>query len=95
MPPDVPVCTELSPTKGYCVKIVSGKDFEVTEDKPFNGKTWWEQKPTMVMVPVSSYKELRNWIIKICKKNEKQCQKEVASWDRTLEVIDTNIVKDK
>lgn len=80
-------------TEGSCVHWISGKQFDVNETKTYEGKTWWEQRPAMILVPVSSYKRIKPWIIKMCKKHEKQCQKEIASWDRTLEIIDENLVK--
>lgn len=94
LPPDEPMCTEINMTEGFCVHWISGKSFTINEDKKYNGKTWWELRPTMILVPSSSYKNIKPWIIKVCKKHEKQCQQEVSSWERTLNIIDTNLIKD-
>lgn len=93
LPPDVPMCTEIHPAEGYCVHWISGKSFTINETSPYQGKTWWDMRPAMILVPVSSYEKIKPWIIRMCKKHEKQCQKEVSSWERTLETIDTKLVK--
>lgn len=93
LPPDEPMCVEISMTKGSCVHWISGKSFDVDEEQKYNGKTWWEMRPAMILVPVSSYQNIKPWIIKMCKKNPKQCQENISSWDRTLDIIDTSLVK--
>ena len=90
LPPDVPVCVEFSPDHGRCVKIISGEKFDVDEKNLFEGKTWWEYRPAMIQMPASSWKEIKTFIIKMCKKY-KTCQKEVTSWDRTIETLDENL----
>lgn len=86
-PPDVPICVELNPDKAYCVKIVSGAEFNIDEQNKFENKTWWEQRPTMIQMPASSWAEIKSYIIKTCKKYG-QCEKEISSWDRTIENVD-------
>ena len=90
MPPDVPMCVEFSPDHGRCVNIISGKKFDVNETEKFEGKTWWEYRPAMLLVPASSWAKIKAYIIKSCKKYG-NCQAEVASWDRTIETIDENL----
>lgn len=92
LPPAVPVCVEINPVKGYCVNIITGESFEVTEDKKFEGKTWWAISPTMVQMPASSWAKIKSYIIKQCKITGK-CQKSVASWERTVEVVDESLAK--
>lgn len=89
-PPDVPVCVEFTPSRGRCVKIISGEQFDVNEDQKFEGKTWWEYRPAMLQMPASSWAKIKAYIIKTCKKYG-QCQKEVSSWDRTVEYIDAQL----
>lgn len=82
-------------TRGYCVNWISGKSFEVDDTHTYEGKTWWDMRPAMILVPVSSYKRIKPWIIKACKKNKNMCDKEISTWERTVDIIDTNIVRDK
>ena len=85
--PDKPVCLEFSPTRGKCVHIISGKEFMWDETHLYEGRTWWENRPAMVLVPASSWEGIKSYTIKACKKY-KNCQDEVTSWDRTVERID-------
>lgn len=90
VPPDEPICTEITMTRGYCVKIMSGQEFEVNEDNKLNGKTWWEMRPAMIQMPASTWAALKAWIIKSCKGNDK-CEKAVANWERTVKIIDDRV----
>lgn len=92
MPPDIPVCVEFAPDHGRCVKIISGEKFDVDEEQKFEGKTWWEYRPAMMLVPASSWAKLKAYTIKACKKYG-NCQKEVSSWDRTIEIIDESLAQ--
>lgn len=87
LPPDEPLCTEITHERGYCVRMMSGKDFEINETEKFKGMTWWEMRPYMIQMPPQTWKELKTWIIKICKNNS-QCDDAVSSWERTVEKID-------
>lgn len=89
MPEDRPICTEVSPVEGFCVRIISGKSFTVNESQKYEGKTWWEMRPAMILMPASTWASLKAWIIKTCKNNQ-QCDK-LASWQRTVEIIDTQV----
>lgn len=89
-PPNVPICSEINATKGYCVEIVSSKDFVVTEENKFNDKTWWEMRPYMVYLPHDSWAEIKKFIIKVCKKYN--CDGvDVSNWERTIEAIDSGL----
>lgn len=92
MPPDEPICTEVNPSKGFCVKIMSGEQFVISDSVPYKGKTWWEVRPSLVMMPVQTWAELKKWIIKICKNNS-QCN-QVAHWERSVNVIDERLADD-
>lgn len=93
IPPDVPLCAQITATRGYCVNTISSKEYEVNEENKMNDMTWWEIKPLMIYVPTSSWVELKKFIIKVCKKSGKCAGQDIASWERTVEKIDSNIVK--
>lgn len=93
--PDVPACVELNPSKAGCVKVISGDTFTIDDKNPFtiDGKayTYWEMRPLMIQIPPYSWAEIKSFIRKICKKHENTCQREVGSWDNTLNEIDENL----
>lgn len=94
-PPDAPVCVEITMDEGQCINIVSGKKFKIDEKEKFKDmegvpRTWWELRPAMIQVPASSWAQIRAFIIKICKKNN-QCQKEVSTWERSIQTIDAHL----
>jgi hypothetical protein len=82
-PPNVPVCREKDIDKGRCTYIVSGKSFDVDETHLFEGKTWYEQRTYFILVPISSWAELKSYIVKMCEKY-KNCQ----TTDTTVKSID-------
>lgn len=90
---DKPICVELTQVKGACTNIVSGKQFIVDETKKYENKTWWEQRHLMLQLPISTWVELKSWIIKVCKKHKKMCNDSISSWDRSLDYIDESIEK--
>lgn len=94
-PPDVPLCTEISPSRGYCVNTISSKEFEVNETKKLNGKSWWEHRPLMIYTPVGSWVEIKKFIIKICKKSNMCDGRNITSWKRTVKAIDKAIKSKK
>lgn len=96
---DKPVCTEITPDRGYCVTIISGKGEyvdDVNKMKTFDVKgklvemTWFEMKPTMVLVPIQTYAALKKYLIMNCKKS-KRCNDKIDSWDRSMEIIEVEI----
>lgn len=91
--PDVPICVELNISKAWCTHTISGKDFYIDDsENKFNGKTWWDIRPTMVQVPSDSWAEIKSFIIKKCKKGN-DCNKHISSWDRTVNNVDSNLAK--
>lgn len=91
-PPNIPLCVEINPGVGNCVKIMSGESFDVDDKHPFEGKTWWESRPSMIQLPASSWAQMKAFIIKMCKQT-KQCDKNVSSWDRTIQNVDEQVQK--
>jgi hypothetical protein len=87
--PDFDACVEIHPAKGFCTRVISGKDQIIDEKNLYEGKTWFDIRPTMVLIPYQSYSKLKSYIIKSCKQSNR-C-KEISSWDRTLEQIDKNL----
>lgn len=80
--PDVPICAEVSMSKGICTYTVSGKNIEITDDKPLNGQTWFDIRAKNLSVPADSWAELKAWMVKMCKKNG--CNVDISSWDRDI-----------
>lgn len=101
--PDEPICIPLTArpgtddrplSRGWCKHTMSDREFVVSDtepwpyDGPWKGKTWWEIRNEMLLLPNTTYAELKKFIIKICKTSNQCTQKEVASWDRTIQRID-------
>lgn len=90
--PDEWACVELNPTKGYCTKTLSPTEQIVDNEHPLNGKTWWDMRPTFVMLPPESYAHLKAYLIKNCKNNNK-CAPDLATWERKMRSIDDKIAE--
>lgn len=86
-PPDVPVCVEITPMRGYCINTITAKEFIVDDDNKLDGQTWWEARPVMLMFPPTSWAKLKAYIIEQCKRT-KTCDKEITSWERTIQTVD-------
>ena len=87
-PPDVPLCTQLSMNRGYCINTLSSTEFEVNDTQKYNEKTWWEMRPYMIFMPKDSWVEIKKFIIKICKRSKNCSNEHVSNWERTIEKID-------
>lgn len=97
--PDVPVCTEIHMSKGWCTNTVSDVEFFIYDKNPhsFSGnkkdaKTWWELRPFMVYMPFESYAEFKKYIIKQCKRTN--CDKYIKSWDRRILQMEKKVLED-
>lgn len=88
--PDSVVCVELDINLGGCVHIVSGQQFFVDDKHPYNGKNWWDQRNEMILVPATSWVEIKKFIIDICKSTN-QCQSSVTNWERSVNTIDDQL----
>ena len=84
--PNVPVCFELDISRGYCVNTVDQEGFYVDDSKKLYEKTWWELRPSMVMVPYQSWEDIKLYFAKNCKKTEK-CQ-ELDKFTKSFEKKD-------
>ena len=91
--PDVPICIEINPHKGWCTYTVSDKEFyvdEVNKLKTKRGlKSWWEIRPYVIKIPFDSWTKIKASFIKNCKLN-KQCSKTIRSWEKKLDKLDNN-----
>ena len=86
-PPDIPVCVEIHLAKGYCVNTISATEFTVDDKNKLDGLSWWDARPTMLMIPAKSWAKLKTYIITQCKRTG-QCDKEISSWERTINSVD-------
>jgi hypothetical protein len=86
-PPDVYVCTELSPSKGWCTWTISEKEFFVDKDHLLDGQTWEQVNATSLRVPAKSWGKLKAFIMKICKKS-KRCAANIGTWERKMKAVE-------
>jgi hypothetical protein len=87
---DVPLCTRVSASKGFCTYLLSPRDQFVDDTHLLNGKTWFDLQPTMIYVPKESWAAIKKYIIKECKRTNR-CDNAVESWDRTITVLDAQV----
>lgn len=90
-PPDVPLCAEVTPSRGFCTNIISDVDFLIDDEHPHDfgdGKpvTWWDLKPMVIYMPPQSWVALKAWIIKTCKQSG-QCGK-IGEWQTKLDALE-------
>ena len=88
--PRIPICTEITPSKAYCVNTVTSEEFYIDDVNKFENQTYWEQRPQMLLIPASSWVEIKAFIIKVCKQSGK-CDAQISSWDRTVNTIDKQV----
>lgn len=81
--PDQPICAEINLSKGVCTYTVSQKTIIVDDDNLLDGKTWWDIRVKALTVPASSWGAFKAYLIKQCKKTN-QCEADITSWDRNL-----------
>jgi hypothetical protein len=86
--PNVPVCFELDITRGYCINTLSQEGFYVDETNLLDGKTWFENRISMVMMPAKSWGELKSYILKNCKRTGK-CA-EIEKFNQQLKPVEKN-----
>lgn len=91
---DKPVCVELSMAKGYCTTMITGKDMIVDDDHLLYGKTWFEKRQEMILVPWETWESLKLYLITNCHKS-RSCRNSIKTWDRTIQEIDKTILDNK
>lgn len=67
---------------------VSDLDTVIDEENLYQGKTWWELRPTMIYIPYPAWVEIKTAFIKICKKKLIKCDEAISSWDRRIDAVD-------
>lgn len=90
--PDVPVCVSLNMSSGFCVTTITNKKMEINDkslftDEDGNKYTWFDLYPQMIMLPIQSWKSIKKYIIKQCKKSN-QCSSNIDSWDRNMTALE-------
>lgn len=80
--PDVPICAEVTLSKGICAYTVTNKTVTVDDDHPLEGQTWFDMRAKVLSVPAGSWGQIKAWMIKMCKKNK--CDVDISSWDRDI-----------
>jgi hypothetical protein len=83
---------ELDISKAFCTTPISGKDQIIDDTHLLEGKTYWDIRPTMILIPPSSYAAIKSFILKQCKRNPDMCDKEIPAWDRATESVDKQIL---
>ncbi len=91
-PPNVPLCREKDIDRGRCTNIVDGKSFDINELEKFKDedgqmKTWYELRPYFILMPISSWAQLKAWILKVCEKY-KNCGNQNADAEVTVKNVD-------
>lgn len=84
-------CVEINISKGFCTTPISGKDQFVDDTNLLEGLSWFDMRPTMIMIPPSTYAALKKFIILQCKRHPDTCDSEIPSWDRATATIDAQI----
>jgi hypothetical protein len=77
-------------SRAYCTKVISGESFEINDKDKFEKKSYWEMRPTMLLLPASSWRQIKTYIITSCKRYG-NCSDEVSSWDRILDTIEKQV----
>jgi hypothetical protein len=88
--PDFILCKEIFPYKAWCTTVISGKEKFVDNENKLNGKTWWDQRQDMIQIPYESWVQVKEYIIKNCKKSG-QCDSSIAKYQDTIQNIDNKI----
>lgn len=89
-PPNVPVCIETNIDSAKCTTLISGENFVVDEKHLLEGKTYFQIRPQMILVPASSWVEIKKFVLDICHQTH-QCDSAVGSWDTTLISISNDL----
>jgi hypothetical protein len=81
--PDSSVCVEMDINRARCTTIMTGKNFTIDDMHLFGGKTYWEMRPQMILVPAQSWAEIKEFILKICNQSH-MCSDNVGNWQTTV-----------
>lgn len=94
-PKDFKVCVEMSMERGECMKVMSGQKIRIDQEhkNPETGQSWWDMRPTNLILPLESWIDIKKFIIKLCKQNQGMCDKEVSTWERSIQKVDENLME--
>ena len=79
-------------SKGYCTTIISGQDTVIDDVNLLDGKTWFEARVEMILVPVETWAAIKKYLIKNCKRS-RRCDENIDSWTRSMKGIDDELLK--
>lgn len=70
--PNVPLCVELVENEqGFCKNTIDANEIIVDNNQSLlNGKTWLEVKTGSLLMPATSWAEIKSYILKQCKKKQ-------------------------
>lgn len=83
--PDEPVCIEIMPVKGYCTYTLSPKSFYLLN------QDWINMKSNSLLMPISSWGEIKKFIIKICAEENQCTENEKIRLEEKLVEIETRL----
>ena len=69
-PPNKPICKKVDYNRAYCVNIVSSKPFYWDDENRYEGVTFFDAEPTMILVPPTTWAALKSYILKQCKQSK-------------------------
>lgn len=83
--PDEPVCVEVNPVKGYCTYTLSDKHYYLLN------QDWVNMKSNSLIMPISSWGEIKKFIIKICAEENQCTENEKIRLEEKLVEIETRL----
>jgi hypothetical protein len=86
-PPNVPILTRLNATQCFYVYTMSRASGIVDDENLLNGKTCHDYLIESLYLPVDSWKEIKSFILKMCK--QKGC--DGIDWKSSIDTIDSTL----
>lgn len=78
MPPRVPICSPINESKGLCIFTIGNEEYEVT------GQDWTNLKNNSLVLPLESWQELKEYILKVCSRYENCPKKDI---EKKIEIL--------
>lgn len=89
-PPDIWLCRPVSVDSGFCTMTISNKDQIVDDTHPLQTsagpRTWIDLKLESVVTPIDSIVALKEYIIKVCKKDA-NCSTDITTYSKKLDSL--------
>ena len=86
--PDVPGCVELNSKQGFCKHTLSGAEFIIDDEHPYEGKNWASLKAQSVILPPLSWAAIKGYILKQCAKHGNCEAPEKKPIEDTVQTLD-------